>query len=152
MAVTWPASIFNNKVLGEDEDGNAVPLRVNPDGTIAVRVAEGDITPITPHTWVRSDGLVAELGIKGSAGKLYDLTGSNEGTDKRYVMIFNSPTRPVNGTIPEDQGPVEGGTPFGFAYSSGRDFSGGMYVAVSTTAGTLTYDSAAQFFFSAEKF
>jgi hypothetical protein len=154
MALEWTESVFNFKGQAEYNatpptlaNGEAAPLQVTNTGALKVALVSGD-TAESPHTLDNSGGLVAERLIKSGSGYLYEIAGSNEGTTKLWAMWFDSTTRPANGTAPKDQGGVEPGIPFGFSYSRGYECVNGIYFCVSSTAGTLTYASGGQFFFT----
>lgn len=104
-------------------------------------------------TWADCGAAVSEKQIVGAAGTMWQLYGANTGGSTRYVFIFDAASRPSNGVTSEwfVSIPVDSGKSFSLDLDVGRPFAVGLYVGVSSTQGTFTYDAAATFLLAAEK-
>lgn len=129
-------------------DGEARELQLASDGSLKVSLS--DVSTVTPHTWVDTGGHVSQLLIKATPGTLFEFSGTNEGDDKIWIMVFDAASLPVNGSTPTLQGGVEAGSTFAWEYANGRVFTTGIYAVASSTSSTLTYASSAEIFGNAE--
>jgi hypothetical protein len=90
-----------------------------------------------------STALEASHIIKGSAGRLFQLTGVNTKTSAQYIQVFNSTTVPSDTAAPVLLAYVQAGANFSWDFGAvGRYFSTGISVSNSSTAATKTIGSA----------
>lgn len=122
-----------------------------PDGYLKISIAEN---AAAATTWVDPDPgtpLTDRKIIATTANRrLHQLIGVNEGASSRWLMVFNSPTNPVNGAEPLFAFPVGAGGVAVLELPRPRTFSAGIAWAISSTAGTYTRDAAATFRVHAE--
>lgn len=96
-------------------------------------------------------GILSNSGVfKASSGKFHQLVGFSSNGSKRFFMLFNSPTVPVNGTESWLCLNVPAGGTFSVDFSRPRTFSTGLSWAISSTPDVLTLDPAGTFWAQVE--
>lgn len=143
----WLGLARYNGALPSLVDGSTGELQCDAHGRLRVVTLEEDAGATD---WTDATALGASGTIRGSKGVLYQVFGSNEGANKRWLQLFDATTTPTNGTIPRFVIPVDPAKTFSFALGHGRPFALGIRWAVSSTAATLTLDSGATFWVNAE--
>lgn len=156
--MAWLNNVFNFLAGGQYTQapvavttGTTAPLLIDAYGRL-VTVSVGAGTPVaTGGSSFYDTTVLAPSGvIKASSGSLYLVVGANESANKRWLMLFNATSLPVNGTAPVYQFPVPTLAPFSLDLPRGRTFSTGIVWAASSTAATLTVDVATPFWLNAE--
>lgn len=128
-------------------NGQPQELQSDVNGNLLVNVAS--YGGASPASWTDTVNTYQQV-VKNAAGKLYSMSGSNEGTTKRWIQIFDAVAVPSNGAVPKMQLAVFAGGTFSIDLPRGRAFSSGIVWAISSTTASLTIDNAATFFVNAE--
>lgn len=133
-------------VISPDNDGREVS--VTPQGALWVKI-DGSAPSsggYAAKNYVSFEALVSEGLLATGAWDLLEFYGFREGSEKRYIHIFDDTSRPANGSAPKVVVPLFG-TDTIFSNSNppvpvaNMMFTDGIYFAVSSTLATLTYDS-----------
>ena len=162
--MTVLGSIFNFMSFGAynpnpptPASGDAVAWQMTPSGALLARVASQTNAPT-----FSIDFLGAAFGVirSVSPATLYQVAFTNDGPISRRFMIFDTPGpgTPPDGTVPKFSFIVGAGQLVAFETVRGRVFRGpgvggtgaGISWAISSTAGTLTIDTASTFSVTAE--
>ena len=146
--MSWLDTVFKfisyaryNTVTPSLTNGQTSELQCGPDGRLLVNTLS--VTTL----WDDAGAPAAEAIIKNAPGKVYQVIGRNTGGATRYFFLFNSATRPSNGSSGEMFIPIRvlAGESFSLSIDRARDFATGLYWGVSTTDGTFTFDAAGVF-------
>jgi hypothetical protein len=148
MPAQWPSQIFRwlgfaryNAAPPSTSDGQVSELQLDPAGRLRVET----LCP-TPTGTVRGAG-VNVLEVKGAPGSLLEVYGFNDAASAvLYLMVFDQLTSPTNGTAPVDVFRLNAASSFDIGFSSPLVCENGIWLAASTTAGTLTLDSSGKLF------
>lgn len=145
--MAWLDEILQFVAHGRKPDGSLSECRLDTDGNLRVTIAAESIEP----AWDDSPGLVASRVVKASPCMLLHLSGYSESSG--YLHIFDATALPANGTKPTIA-PIAiwwGWTLTAPLPPRGRVFKNGIVWAVSTTAETLTLDSAGRAFVNVQR-
>jgi hypothetical protein len=150
----WETAIFNwlgsgryNATPPTLAPGSLGEFQLDANGSLKVRFAD----PVVQ--WVDPTSLAAGGVIKSSAGSLYQLFGSNEGSNKTWVQVFDATSVPnggEGGPTPIFTIPVEAQATFSLELPRGRSFASGIVWAASSSPALLSRDMYAQIWANAE--
>jgi hypothetical protein len=138
-------TVFNWLPKLRAPDNSLLDAKCDAAGNLQVSVAANTSATTTWVDPANGAPLVASRIIAAAPKKLWRVTGTNEGSSERWVMIFASATVPGNGAEPVLAYRVPAGGFFADEMPRAKSFSSGISWAASSTAGTLTIDSGATF-------
>lgn len=145
----WLGLARYNAVLPSAANGQAVELQSTNQGALRVNVENASAVAYgNSGSWVfnpNTGGTLIASGLLVSGAANLGFLDFFIGTGSTTIMVFDSVTLPVDGTAPKLRlsaaaGPANLWKSFRDA-GNGIDFSLGVFVACSSTAGTLTYDN-----------
>jgi hypothetical protein len=145
--MAWLDEILQFVAHGRKADGSLAECRLDNDGNLRVTLASEAIEP----AWDDSPGLVAHRVVKATPCTLLHLSGYSESSG--YLQVFDANALPANGTKPTlAPAPIWWGWTIALPLPPrGRVFKNGVVWAVSTTAETLTLDSAGRAFVNVQR-
>lgn len=150
MAASWLTNVFNflagatynssPPVLG---DGSTGGVQCDSRGRLIV-------TPIATNGVVGySSGASTYQGVmKATPGNLWSLNATNNGASTRWLQLFDAAAVQSNGAVPKVSIPIAAGVTNGPDLAGTFPFATGITWMISSTAATLTVDTAATFFIS----
>ena len=153
--MAWIGNIFNFLAGGQYTTspapitpGSSGPLLCDQYGRLVVLTSPVGAPVNTGTTWVDpaiGTPLTYQRVVSATAKSLYLAFGMNEGTSDRWFMLFDSSALPSPGAQPTVAFKVPAGQPFSLEFTRPRAFLNGIAWNISSTAGTLTSDTAASF-------
>ena len=151
--MSWLDTIFKMTPLGRYNaispqlaNGSLSELQSDSSGRLLVNTE----SPTT--LWADGGMSTSTRAVKSSAGKLYQIFGRNVGASTVYLFVYDSATKPADGSSAHIFVPIaiEAGAVFSIALIRPRSFATGLTWVASSTDGTLTYASGATVQVSAE--
>jgi hypothetical protein len=85
----------------------------------------------------------ADRQLAVGAGDFYGLLGFNALASAQYILVFDSATTPIDGSIPDFMVIVQATSSFAFGFGElGYPFTNGLYICNSSTQETKTIGAA----------
>lgn len=140
----WLAHARYNVTTPTYSDGDQAELQTTSSGRLKVDAVLG--ADDGAKLWSLSGAATSERIVKASSGKLFRVLASNPGASVAYLFLYNSATRPTNGSTAAIVPPI--------AIAAGSDATVdlqidpydctvGIYWGASSTHDDFTYDNTA---------
>lgn len=145
--MAWLDEILRFVAHARRPDGSLDECRLDGDGNLRVAIATEPLEPV----WDDSPSFAAQRVVKAAGGTLFHLSGYSESNG--YLHVFDAAALPANGTAPT-LAPVLLWAGWSVTLPlppRGRVFKIGIVWAVSSTADTLTLDTAGRAFVNAQR-
>lgn len=158
----WTTQVFNFLVQGQYSTappaispGSTGPLLMDNQGRLVVVVNAPGSAPSTglsggTTSWYDTVALAATGTVKGSAGTLFQLFATNNGTSTFFLQVHDTVGAPTAGAIPRFSFPLTPGQVMSVDLARGRAFANGINWVNSTTSATYTATASNTFWVNAE--